>query len=114
MDDKELEEKMARLINQNQELKEQLEEKQNPFKGIFAQVNDDTLLRDCGNMNAEMNELKNQQKEFIKWLEKKQSFLRDEISELTLDMCNTDFQDIKTEVYEKVLQKYKSIIGDDK
>lgn len=55
-----------------------------------------------------------QQKEFIKWLEKKQSFLRDEISELTLGMCNTDFQDIKIEVYEKVLQKYKEIIGDGK
>lgn len=53
-----------------------------------------------------------QQKEFIKWLEKKQSFLRDEISELTLGMCNTDFQDIKIEVYEKVLQKYKEIIGE--
>lgn len=53
-----------------------------------------------------------QQKEFIKWLEKKQSFLRDEISELTLGMCNTDFQDIKIEVYENVLQKYKEIIGE--
>lgn len=57
------------LLKENQELKKQLEEKQNPFKGIFAQVNDDTLLRDCGNMNAEINELKNQQKEFINYLE---------------------------------------------
>lgn len=59
-------------------------------------------------------EVLTQQKEFIKWLKKKQSFLRDEISELTLGMCNTDFQDIKIEVYGKVLQKYKEIIGDDK
>lgn len=44
----------------------QLEENKNPLKGIFAQVNDDMLLRDCGNMNAEINELKTQQKEFMK------------------------------------------------
>ena len=56
------------LQKENQELKKQLEENQNPLKGIFAQVNDDTLLRDCGNMNAEIKELKNQQKEFIKYM----------------------------------------------
>lgn len=76
------------LLKENQELKKQVEE----WKKL-------------------LNKFKIQQKEFIKWLEKKQSFLRDEISELTLGMCNTDFQDIKIEVYEKVLQKYKSIIG---
>ena len=58
------------LQQENQELKKQLEENQNPLKGIFAQVNDDTLLRDCGNMNAEINELKNQQKEFIEYMNK--------------------------------------------
>lgn len=79
------------LLKENQELKKQLEEKQNPFKGIFAQVNDDTLLRDCGNMNAEINELKNQQKEFIKYLEDNWKHT----------------QDIW---YIKILQKYKEII----
>lgn len=98
------------LLKENQELKKQLENK-NPLGGIFVQVNDDMLLRNCGAMQSEINEYKTQQKEFIKWLEKKQSFLRDEISELTLGMCNTDFQDMKIEVYEKVLQKYKRIIG---
>lgn len=89
------------LIKENQKLKKQLE-----------QYQEEVCILD---MRTDENiKYKNQQKEFIKWLEKKQSFLRDEISELTLDMCNTDFQDIKTEVYEKVLQKYKSIIGDDK
>lgn len=77
---------------ENQELKEQLEENQNSLKGIFAQVNDDTLLRDCGNMNAEINELKNQQKEFIEYLEKMWK----------------ETQDIW---YIKILQKYKEIIG---
>ena len=81
------------LQKENQELKKQLEENQNPLKGIFAQVNDDTLLRDCGNMNAEINELKNQQKEFIEFLEKMWK----------------ETQDIW---YIKILQKYKEIIGD--
>ena len=84
---------MLGLKEENQSLKKQREEKQNPLKGIFAQVNDDTLLRDCGNMNAEINELKNQQQEFIKWLE---------------DNWNIT-QDIW---YIKILNKYKEIIGD--
>ena len=111
---------------ENQELKKKLEEKQNPFKGIFAQVNDDTLLRDCGNMNAEMNELKNQQKEFIKYLEN-----RLDICDGFLDTIKSDLQEIPYgvisanenittrikenetahKVYEEILQKYKSIIG---
>ena len=89
---------------ENQELKKKLEEKQNPFKGIFAQVNDDTLLRDCGNMNAEINELKNQQKEFIKYLE-------DEIHscEVVSDLLFNSNKEMK--VYKDILQKYREIIG---
>ena len=82
------------LVKENQELKKQLEEK-NPFKGIFAQVSDDTLLRNCGNMNAEINELKNQQKEFIDWLIENESLD---------DYCNeTTFTSIR--------EKYEEIIG---
>lgn len=79
------------------------------------QILEDTYIEYCAYVNLahRYSKLAKQQKEFIKWLEKKQSFLRDEISELTLGMCNTDFQDMKIEVYEKVLQKYKEIIGDD-
>ena len=87
------------LLNENQGLKKQLEENQNPLKGIFAQVNDDTLLRDCGNMDAEINELKNQQKEFIKYLEEKLNFYK----------INT--QGYSMNLVEEILQKYKSIIG---
>lgn len=93
------------------ELKKQLEEKQNPFKGIFAQVNDDTLLRDCGNMNAEINELKNQQKEFIDYMNKT-------IEELECD--DVDDEEMKgyliqrIDTFKEILRKYKSIIGDDK
>lgn len=87
------------LLNENQGLKKQLEENQNPLKGIFAQVNDDTLLRDCGNMDAEINELKNQQKEFINYLEEKLNFYK----------INT--QGYSMNLVEEILQKYKSIIG---
>lgn len=89
------------MFYENQGLKKQLEKNQNPLKGIFAQVNDDILLRDCGNMNAEINELKNQQKEFIKWLE---------------DYLNLfDYRNIEEQagydMLEEILQKYKKIIG---
>ncbi len=85
---------------ENQELKKQLEEKQNPLQGIFAQVNDDTLLRDCGNMNAEINGYKTQQKEFIEFLEAMSR------------MYQNEYKDINTaEHYNCVLQKYKEIIG---
>lgn len=104
-----LEERMARLINENAELKKQLEENKNPLKGIFAQVNDDTLLRDCGNMNAEINELKNQQQEFIKYLE-------DEIKacKAVSDLLFNSNKEMK--VYKEILTKYKKImrISDEK
>ena len=87
---------------ENKELKKQLEENQNPLKGIFAQVNDDTLLRDCGNMNAEINELKNQQKEFIEYLYYQVKF-QEEINDIHLATG-----------FEEILSKYKEIIEDDK
>ena len=69
-------------------------------------------IKDSKVYDSLVQKVETQQQEFIKWLEKKQSFLRDEISELTLGMCNTDFQDIKIEIYQEVLQKYKEIIGE--
>ena len=83
-----------------EELKKQLEENQNPLKGIFAQVNDDTLLRDCGNMNAEIKELKNQQKEFIKYLEEKEKQF-----DILGDPKNAG-------ACKGILRKYKEIIGE--
>lgn len=106
------------LVNSCQEkirqLKKQLEENQNPLKGIFAQVNDDTLLRDCGNMNAEINELKNQQKEFIEYLENEKDRLAKEVSQTYEDsLYKTRLvnEDIFNEV-DTILSKYKEIIGD--
>lgn len=98
------------LLKENQFLKKQLEENQNPLKGIFAQVNDDTLLRDCGNMNAEIKELKNQQKEFIEYLEKT-------IEELECE--DVDDEEMKgyliqrTDTFKEIFFKYKEIIVDE-
>ena len=97
--------KIIDLEKENQELKKQLEEKQNPFKGIFAQVNDDTLLRDCGNMNAEINELKTQQKEFIEYLENEIERNRKEAT------CMVEYNETVLPLKE-ILSKYKKIIGE--
>lgn len=96
----------AELTKENQELKKQLEENKNPLRGIFAQVNDDTLLRNCGAMQSEIDGYKSQQKEFIKYLE-------DEIEdcELTSDLIFNHNKEMK--IYKEILQKYKEIIGDD-
>ena len=110
------------LLKENQELKKQLEEKQNPFKGIFAQVNDDTLLRDCGNMNAEINELKNQQNEFIKYLEGKIYSIEPKGTSINYN-CEYDSEEdyimamqeqSRLNTLKEILQKYKEIAGDDK
>ena len=104
------------LLKEKQELKKQLEENKNPLKGIFAQVNDDTLLRNCGNMNAEINEFKNQQKEFIEYLEKEKDRLSRECSQIyedSLGKTRLVNKDIFNEL-DKILSKYKEIIGDDK
>ena len=87
---------------------DQLEKELEQLKGIFAQVNDDTLLRDCGNMNAEINELKNQQKEFIKYM--------NDISE-DLETEDVDDEEMKgyliqrIDTFKEILSKYKEIIG---
>lgn len=104
------------LLQENIELKKQLEEKQNPFKGIFAQVNDDTLLRDCGNMNAEINELKTQQKEFIEYLEKEKDRLARECSQIyedSLGRTKLVNEDIFDEI-DIILSKYREIVGENK
>ncbi len=91
--------KLEKLLKENEELKKQLEENKNPLKEVFAQVNDDTLLRDCGFMQFEINGYKTQQEEFINYLE---------------DMLNNENDIFSVVRVKDVLQKYKSIIGDDK
>lgn len=102
--DEELNEYTEQLEYQVKSLKEQLEEKQNPLQGVFAQVNDDMLLRNCGAMQSEIDKYESQQKKFIEYLEA-------EISgcEAVSDLLFSHNKEMK--VYKEVLQKYKEIIG---
>lgn len=102
--DEELNEYTEQLEYQVKSLKEQLEKKQNPLQGVFAQVNDDMLLRNCGAMQSEIDKYESQQKKFIEYLEA-------EISgcEAVSDLLFSHNKEMK--VYKEVLQKYKETIG---
>lgn len=100
------------IQKENQELKQKYLNAVADYETTMAEKSElEKRLYELGGVDEFNKHLLTQQKAFIKWLEKKQSSLQDEISELTLGMCNTDVQDTKIEIYEKVLQKYKSIIG---
>ena len=113
-----LEEKMARLINQNQELKKQLEERTKMYQNAYDYSQ---------KMEGKAIILEAQQKEFIKYLEN-----RIDICDGFLDTVKSDLQEIsygaisvnKTyittrikeneiahKVYEEILRKYREIIG---
>lgn len=87
------------LLKENQKLKKQLEEYQ-----------EEVCILD---MRTDENiKYKNQQKEFIKYLE-------DEINKLVKEYGNYVYDDYseekgKYDSYQEILQKYKEIIGDDK
>ena len=83
------------LIEENKELKKQLEEKEN-----IACNWKDSCLENAGKIEI----LETQQKEFIRYLE-------DEIQscEAVSDLLFNSNKEMK--VYEKILQKYKEIIG---
>lgn len=84
------------LIQENQELKKQLQIKHDGFMASTDEL--------C-EYAVENDRLKNQQKEFIKYLE-------DEIEACNLTQ-NLIFNKIKeTKIYKEILQKYKEIIGD--
>ena len=97
-----LEEKMVRLINKNQELKKELEEKNKPQ--IFIDTQDieeryaEGLYQDY--LEEENKKYKNQQKEFIEWLE---SYLKLFDNK---DICEEGYYDC----IEEILLKYKDII----
>ncbi len=86
------------LIEENKELKKQLEEKEN-----IACNWKDSCLENAGKMEI----LETQQKEFINYLE-------DEIHscEAVSDLLFNSNKEMK--VYKEILQKYREIIGDDK
>ena len=83
-----IEEKMARLISENQELKKQLDELQTLYNNMFKYH--------CNRVQVET--LLEQQKEFIEWLEK-------ESKELIRDAG------YHQRICLDILEKYKEIIG---
>ena len=100
-----LEEKMARLINKNQELKKQLDTSNEQANYLRKSVErKEEAIIDLQNeripyTNEYVDKLENQQKEFINWLE---------------SMLDND-RDIFSVVRVKdVLSKYKEIIGENK
>lgn len=100
-----LEEKMARLIAEKQELKKQLK------PDYYVKGLEGTLKE----YQEVMNKVAIQQKKFIK-------YLADEIKQinpnnLTIGELNLRLDDVKFMqylIYKEILQKYKEIIGDDK
>ena len=99
-----LEEKMVRLINKNQELKKQLEEKNKPQ--IFIDTQDieeryaEGLYQDY--LEEENKKYKNQQKEFINYINSYIELLKDKP-----DLVEEGQKDILDEI----LSKYKEIIN---
>ena len=133
--------KLENILKENQELKEQLEKWNNQLKFAEEMI---TIQRQDGNYNYDEymlgmyngmeyiaslfrinepkiisgkdikflhNSHKNQQKEFIKYLEKRYKDVTNVIGSYG---SNTDMLYGKKDMIEEILQKYKSIIGDDK
>ena len=115
-----LEEKMVRLINKNQELKSQLKGTTHCFdeeehEKLKKQV--ETYEIDGYKQNEELDKMsfsirkyKTQQKEFIKYMN---AIIED------LETEDVDDEEIKAyliqriDTFKEILQKYRSIIGDD-
>lgn len=92
------------LLEENQELKKQLEEKEN-----IACNWKDSCLENAG----KIEKLENQQKEFIKYLEDEIKQINPKIlddGELNLRLDDIKYTQYLT--YKEILQKYKSIIGE--
>ena len=115
-----LEEKMVRLINENQELKKQLEELDKKLfftknelemrqKSIDNKLNH-KQLKDLVKIQKSFIEIKNQQKEFIEYMNKT-------IEELECE--DVDDEEMKgyliqrMDTFKEILSKYKEIIGDE-
>ena len=94
------------LLKENQELKKQLEDKEDFIKKL--QATKDRL--DKYNYKITM-----QQQEFIKYLEDEINRLKNNHEHLVVDMFGSyDLNDIELKLLKEILQKHKEIIGDDK
>ena len=125
-----LEEKMARLINQNKELKKQLNKANDELYTLNNKYNirllnqiSENIEPDCedyylAEIETKANKydlIQTQQKEFIKYLE--DEIKRINPKELDIGELNLRLDDIKFTqylIYKETLQKYKEIIGCDK
>lgn len=112
-----MEEKMARLINENQKLKKQLEKYiRAEFKAKDELEKQRKEYQDVyKDVRIEIKGYKNQQKEFIEYLENEKNRLAKECSytyEGSLGKLLYVNEDIFNEV-NRILLKYKEIIGGD-
>ena len=102
------------LLEENQELKKQLEDTNEELELVRCDLHNRTSERDGYYRNIEM--LENQQKEFIEYLENEKDRLARECSQIyedSLGRTKLVNEDIFNEV-DTILSKYRSIIGCDK
>ena len=98
---------IIKLSKENQRLKKQLEEQIATNEVLSHELTKDKILKQdhlttcCGMSIKNVQNLINQQKEFIKYLE-------DESKEVYRD------GGLRQNIFRQILQKYKEIIGDDK
>ena len=110
------------LLEENQELKNQLEEHKNIYikKVEKLLANDiepdpeDFYLAEIEGKSNDYDKLLNCQKEFKKWLEDKINFYKNRNSYMVSDIHgNYDLNQIELEFFEEVVKNYKEIIGND-
>lgn len=103
------------LQQENQQLKKQLHEASLEIQHLIEQD------IDCPSNCNKLRKLKNQQKEFIKWLEKEIKTTQDRLNKYNEKVKNREETDIeyylstiderKFDIYMKTLRKYKEIVG---
>lgn len=95
--------------------------KENTIKAILIDINnifikyqgpETKFILDIDELKKENQKLKNQQKEFIQWLESEISFIKNTYSQINGDYMTMN-PVIKNwiAIMEKILSKYKEIIG---
>lgn len=105
------------LLKENEELKKQLEEYKKKLmiatRMEIKQI-DETTFVGIDYFQDECIMLKNQQQEFIKYLEDEINKISKEIKHYDIwhEVSDINFLILKKQLYKEVLQKYKEIIGD--
>lgn len=106
---------------ENQELKKQLEEHKNKYIKRFEKLlaegiepdSEDFYLAEIEGKANDYDKLLNQQKKFIKWLEDEIILCKNKPAYTVTDIFGSyDLNKIELEFFEKVVKKYKEIIGE--